>query len=150
MRIFADTNVLFDIFAQREPFRESAFKLIVMQMFGDVEIWTAPQSYLNIFYVLSKTQPASDLQNAMLKSLERVNICTTGHANMQAALQAEWNDLEDALIAESCKSIAADCLLTRDKKQEGFRNLDIPALTPEEFFDMVEREHGIAYGEIPL
>lgn len=150
MRIFADTNVLFDIFAQREPFRESSFKLIVMQMFGNVEIWTAPQSYLNIFYVLSKTQPVSDLQNAMLKSLERVNICTTGHANMQAALQAEWNDLEDALIAESCKSIAADYLLTRDKKQEGFRNLGIPTLTPEEFFDVTEKEHGIAYGEIPL
>ena len=37
MRIFVDTNVLFDIFAQREPFRDSAYKLIAMQLFGDAE-----------------------------------------------------------------------------------------------------------------
>ena len=36
MRIFADTNVLFDIFAQREPFKESSYKLMIMQMFDDL------------------------------------------------------------------------------------------------------------------
>ena len=40
MRIFADTNVLFDIFAQREPFKESSYKLMIMQMFDDVEIYS--------------------------------------------------------------------------------------------------------------
>ena len=78
MRIFADTNVLFDIFAQREPFKESSYKLMIMQMFDDVEIWTTQQSYLNVFYVLKKAQPASDVQKALTASLEHVNVCTTG------------------------------------------------------------------------
>ena len=150
MRIFADTNVLFDIFAQREPFRESSYKLIVMQMFGDVEIWAAQQSYLDIFYVLSKAQNSADLQKALAASLERINVCTTGHATLQAALQAGWDDPEDALITESCKSVAADYLLTRDKRQQGFRNLGIPALTPEEFFEVYEKERRVAYTEIAL
>jgi len=148
MRIFADTNVLFDIFAQREPFREVSYKLMIMQMFGDVEIWTAPQSYLNIFYVLKKSQPTSDVQAALSKSLERINLCTTSHADMQAALDAGWNDVEDALIAVSCKSVAADYLLTRDQKQPGFKNLGITAVTPEEFFDKLKAEQGISYDEV--
>ena len=47
MRIFPDTSVLFDVFAQRESFKEASYRLIIMQMFGDVEILTAPQCYLN-------------------------------------------------------------------------------------------------------
>ena len=39
MRVFVDTNVLFDILAQRKPFFESAEKLVIMQMFGDAELW---------------------------------------------------------------------------------------------------------------
>ena len=135
MRIFADTNVLFDIFAQREPFKESSYKLMIMQMFDDVEIWTAQQSYLNVFYVLKKAQPASDVQKALFASLEHVNV---------------WDDVEDALIALSCKNLAADYLLTRDEKQEGFKHMDIPSLTPEEFFEMWEKEHGVLYDEIAL
>ena len=150
MRIFADTNVLFDIFAQREPFREASYKLIIMQMFGDVEIWTAPQSYLNIFYVLNKAQAKADIQKALAASLEHVNLCTTSHADIQAALQAGWNDAEDALIAISCKKLEADYLLTRDEKQEGFKSMGIPALTPEAFFDLWREEHGVLYNEIEL
>ena len=150
MRIFADTNVLFDIFAQREPFVESSFKLVIMQMFGDVELWTAPQSYLNIFYVLDRAQQAADVQKALAASLERVNICATSHEDVKAALEAGWDDVEDALIAVSCKKVAADYLLTRDAKQEGFKRMGIPALTPEEFFEVMEREYGIAYADINL
>ena len=149
MRIFADTNVLFDVFAQREPFRESSCKLLIMQMFGDAEIWAAPQSYLNIFYVLKKAQPAHEAQKALAASLEQINLCTTSHEDVLSALEADWDDVEDALIAESCKKVGADFLLTRDKSREGFAHLSIPALTPEEFFDRMAAE-GIVYGEVEL
>ena len=148
MRIFADTNVLFDIFAQREPFRESAYKLMIMQMFGDAEIWTAPRSYLNIFYVLKKAQPASEVQKALDASLERINLCTTKHSDVREALQMGWDDAEDALIAVSCKQVSADYLVTRDKEQKGFESLGMPVLSPEELFERIEEEFGIRYAEI--
>ena len=96
---------------------------------------------------LNKVQNSADLQDALFASLERINVCTTGHATLQAALQAGRNDAEDALIAESCKSGAADYLLTCDREQQGFRNLSIPALTPEVFFKLFEIEHGVTYTE---
>ena len=142
--------MLFDIFAQREPFRETSYKLMIMQMFGDAEIWAAPQSYLDIFYVLKKAQPQSAVQNALSASLDRVNVCTTSHEDMKAALDAGWDDAEDALIAICSKNVSADYLLTRDVKQEGFKQLDIPALTPKEFLAHIEQEYGLLYSEIDL
>lgn len=148
MRVFADTNVLFDVFAQREPYRQSSCKLVIMQMFGDVEIWTAPQSYLNMFYVLKKARPAADVQRALAESLERINLCATSHADMRAALEAGWDDAEDALMALACKNAAADYFLTRDEKQLGFKSMGVPAVTPEEFFMLMEKEHGVLYDEV--
>ena len=147
MRVFADTNVLFDVFAQREPFRDSAYRLMIMQAFGDIELWTAPQSYLNMFYVLSKTTAPNRLQKAFSLSLDRINLCSTSHVDMQEAMRLGWDDLEDALIAVSCAKISADYLLTRDAKQEGFKQLSMPAITPEEFLACIERDYGISYGE---
>ena len=148
MRIFVDTNVLFDIFAQREPFVHSAKKLLIMQAFGDAEIWAAPQSYLDVFYLLRKTQSAEQLTQILNTSLQRINLCTTGHDDMRSALNAGWDDVEDALIGLSCRKMFADYLLTRDEKQQGFKNLGIPSLSPESFFERIKDEFGVMYNEI--
>lgn len=148
MRIFADTNVLFDIFAQRAPYVASARKLMIMQAFGDAEIWAAPQSYLDIFYVLRKARPEADVQRALAASLDRINLCTTSHEDVRKACAAGWDDVEDALVGLSCKKVAADYLLTRDESQAGFKTLGIPSLTPEAFFEMLENDLQVTYDEI--
>lgn len=150
MRVFVDTNVLFDILAQRKPFLESAEKLVIMQMFGDAELWCAPQSLLDVSYVLGKVRPAAELHAALGKVLERINLCATTHDDMKAACCAGWDDLEDALIGVLCKKVSADYLLTRDAKQDGFKGLGIPSLTPEEFFSLLEVERNLRYSAIEL
>ena len=150
MRIFVDTNVLFDVFAQREPFFAASRKLLMMQAFGDAELWAAPQSYLDIFYVLSKAQPAEKLQQSLAPSLSRINLCATAHEDVLNALRFGWNDAEDALIGISCRKSNADYLLTRDLKQREFQHLDIPAYTPEEFFAMLESDFAITYEAIAI
>ena len=145
MRIFIDTNVLFDVFAQREPFWKASQKLLVMQAFGDAELWAVPQSYLDIFYVLKKARPAAELQSALAKSLERINLCSTEHSDVLAACSAGY-----ALIGIAAKKVSADYLLTRDERQPGFQQLGIPALTPEAFFEHMNTKHGITYDTIDL
>ena len=150
MRIFVDTNVLFDIFAQREPFFAASRKLLMMQAFGDAELWAAPQSYLDIFYILGKTQPADRLQHSLATSLSRINLCATGHEDVLSALQSGPDGAEDALIGISCRKSNADYLLTRDLKQQGFKHLDTPCYTPEDFFAMLESEFSITYEAIAM
>ena len=150
MRIFLDTNVLFDLFAQREPFFEATEKLFIMQAFGDAELWAAPQSYLDIFYVLNKGDSSEGLQSALGKSLERVNLCATDHSDMVAACTAGWNDVEDALIGIAAKKVDADYLLTRNEKQPGFNTLGIPALSPEDFLTHLRTEFNVSYDSVSL
>ena len=150
MRIFVDTNVLFDIIAQREPFFAASRKLLMMQAFGDAELWAAPQSYLDISYILGKTQPADRLQHSLATSLSRINLCTTSHEDVLSALQSGWNDAEDALIGISCRKSNADYLLTRDSKQQGFQHLGIPSYAPEDFFAMLESEFNITYEAVAM
>jgi predicted nucleic acid-binding protein len=150
MRVFVDTDVLFDVFAQRQPFFEASQKLLIMQACGDAELWAAPQSYLDIFYILKKARPADEVQQALAHSLDRINLGTTGHEDVMAACTAGWDDAEDALIGASCRKANADYLVTRDDKQRKFKTLGIPAFTPEELFALIEREHGIIYGPIDI
>ena len=150
MRIFVDTNVLFDVFAQREPFFEASQKLFVMQAFGDAELWAAPQSYLDIFYVLRKGRPTDALQSALAASLDRINLCSTDHADMLAACTAGYNDVEDALIGIAAKKVSADYLLTRDEGQQSFKQLGIPALAPEAFFELLDSEYNVTYDTLNL
>ena len=150
MRLFIDTNVLFDVVAQREPFFEASKKLFIMQAYGDAELWAAPQSCLDIFYVLKKVRPADEVQKALAHVLDRVSLCATGHADMQAALSAGWNDAEDALIGVSARKVSADYLITRDEEQRGFEDLEMPTYTPEAFFAHLQSEYGVTYDMVQL
>lgn len=151
MRIFIDTNVLYDIVSRRKPFAESSLKLLYMQEFGDAELWAAPQSYLDVFYVgcHMKLMPPDALQNALNAYTAKISICATTQQDIQNASSAGWSDMEDALIGISCKKVVADYFITRDKSQQGFKTLGIPVYDPEGFFNMLECDMGITYEDLP-
>lgn len=121
-----------------------------MQTFGNAELWAAPQSYLDIFYALRKTRSPEALQSALAASLERINLRSTDHADMLVAYTAGWNGIKDALIGIAAKKVSADYLLTRDEEQQSFRQLGIPTLSPEAFFEFLHREHGVTFDAIGL
>lgn len=149
MRIFLDTNVLYDIVSRRQPFARSSLTLLVMRAFEDAELWTAPQSFLDVYYVgcRQKILPPDRLQAVLGLYAEKINVCTVSHEDMGRACAAGWNDMEDALIGILCKKVAADYLITRDARQPGFATLGVPAFDPEGFFAMLERDEGVAYAD---
>ena len=55
MRILLDTNVLIDLYTQREPEGDTAQKLLIMKEFGDAQLWVSAKSFTDVFYVLSKS-----------------------------------------------------------------------------------------------
>jgi predicted nucleic acid-binding protein len=114
-----------------------------MQEFGDAEIWVSSESFTDIFYVMSKAFPSHDIQRAFDRSLDFLHVCSVGESELREALRANWDDLEDAVIYTCCRNVDADFLLTRDAK--GFAQSQTPALSPEEFFAWLEREHDLVY-----
>lgn len=148
MRALVDTNILIDYFGRREPFFQWWAPLLVMQEFGDIELWVAPQSFADTFYVLSRQVPADALQKAFHESLSFLKVCTVGSAEVAEATRRSWSDYEDCLVALCAESIDADVLLSRDA--DGFKDAKMPVHSLEGFFHMLRSEYGIIYEEIDL
>lgn len=143
MRVLLDTNVLIDYYAKREPYYQDAFKLRVMQEFGDVELWASIQSFSDISYILCSEANSQQLQHAFLASLSFLHVCSLDQNNLEKTCQASWEDFEDCLVARCAEKLKAEFILTRD--QEGFVRSSTQVLTPSEFFASVLKKYGLDY-----
>ena len=146
MRVLLDTNVLIDYFTQREPYAEDAFRLRIMQEFGDIELWASIQSFSDIAYILRGATNSAALQQAFLASLRFLHVCSLDQSDLAAACLDSWTDLEDCLIEQCAKKLKADFILTRDLS--GFEKSRTTTLAPQQFFTMVAQQYGLTYEAI--
>jgi predicted nucleic acid-binding protein len=135
--VFLDTNIVIDVLANREPFSNSASKLLDYGDKGKINIYLSPISYSNIYYILRKKCSHREMIS-LLKDLKAIlkTIDVTGQI-IQEALESTLKDFEDAIqlnTALSNKKIQA--IVTRDPK--GFKNGDIAFLTPKEAIAIIE------------
>lgn len=144
MKLLLDTNILLDLVEPREPFASDVRKLCIAAEFGDVQLWVCVQSYADAYYVLVRrgSTPAR-VKKALLATLDLFTPCNTYASTLKPALQSEWSDIEDYLIAQASKGIGADYLITRD--QEMAELSPVPAMTAAEFLSLLESEHNLTY-----
>lgn len=146
MRLLLDTNVLLDFVADRMPFASDVRKLCIASSFGDVQLWVSAQSYADAYCVLRNSASESDVKRALLATLEFFVPCGTYAADLKPALESDWHDLEDYLIAFSSKRVDADFFITRDA--EVAQKCPVPVMTAHDFIQYLETEHGLVYEDI--
>lgn len=145
MKILLDTNALIDLVAVRKPYVNDIKKLCIAAVFGDLQIWVSTQSYADAYYVLRKHASAEEVKHALLATLDIFMVCGTYAEDFRRALESDWNNIEDYLIAHASKHIPAKYLITRDKKL--IERSPINAMSAQEFLGMLERDYGLAYDE---
>ena len=145
MKLLIDTNVLLDVFLCREHFVADAKKLFIMKQFKDAELWIAAQSYTDLYYVGAKAHGSDRMQKILKEVFPLLNVCSIDGADISYALDEQWQDFEDCLIWRAAKKIKADYIVTRNVAD--FTRLDIPVLTPGEFFSTIESEQNLVYEE---
>lgn len=144
-----DTNVLFDIFCEREGFYADAARLLAVSVLGDGTLWACANSFSDIYYVATRQGiDGIALQNAFADCAQHLNICSLGQEEVMGASTRKWSDFEDCLIDECAKKVGVDFIITRDAK--GFQDASVPALSPMQFFDMLESEYGVEYAEVDI
>lgn len=148
MNLLLDTNIVIDYFGRRQPYFEEWGRLEVMRELGDAELWVSSESFTDTFYLLRKAVDPSALQAAFVESLDFLHVCSVGKDEIRCAAERSWPDFEDCVIEACAENVKADCIITRDQK--GFARSPIPAMSPAEFFDWLEREYGIVYDEVDL
>ena len=150
MRLFLDTNVLFDYISGRTPHFSNAQNLMIMKTFGDVELSVAGKSYTDIFYTMKKEQSVYEIQDSILDSLKIFDVCSLERDDIEAACKLGWPDFEDALIEISAQKVGADYLITRDAEFGYVRTkARTPVCTPEEIIAIFDKR-GLTYAAIDL
>lgn len=130
-RIFIDSDVILDVLSNREPFNQHAETLFQKIDKGDVEAFTSPLVFANLFYLLRK-QVGSAKAGALLKKLRLLlKVLPMNDKVVDSALASPMSDFEDALQFH-CASIAGvDTIVTRNARD--FKNVPGALFTPEEY-----------------
>lgn len=139
MRILIDTNILLDYIVEREPYAESARKIVQLCKENRMEGCIAAHSIPNIFYILRKDYSISERRELLL------GICKIFHVEdlntlklVNALNDTGFSDFEDCLQAECAKTYNAQYIVTRNPKD--FKTSIVPCITPDDLISKLQRE----------
>ncbi len=144
LHVLLDTNVLVDFLLRRPRFYEDARNIITLSTAADYALWMGVSQVTDIFHLATQGRiPNAALVKQELAELRKhVHVVPLGEGDVDAMLASPWPDFEDALVWRAADLLRADAIITRDK---GFPTSPIPTMEPSEFFDWLERVHGISY-----
>lgn len=150
-RLFLDTNVIVDFLGMREPFYQSARKLMIGGRAGEFDLWMSASQVAELVYVLSEGGRAA-LMTGVLERLRGlrtfVHVAEVGEPEIDRMLSTSWKDPEDALLYECALSTKADFVITRNGVD--FEGRLVQALDCDGFFAWMREERGIDYGMLDL
>ena len=134
MVILVDTNVLLDIFLQREKLYQESLEAIEKAIFSQATILFPSSSVKDIYYFVSKqTHNKSKAKQSILKLFDFTEIVEVNKNNIIEAIDSNMNDYEDAIIDSIASRENAQYIITRNKKD--FEYSKVKAITPKEFLD---------------
>ena len=130
-RVFIDTNVLIDVFVEREDFYTDSAAIWMMAETNQIQGFISAISYNNINYFLTRISTKQKARKAMLLLRDIFDTVPLDQKILNRAIDGDFKDFEDAIQYHSAISASAICLITRNKKD--FKKSDIPILAPTEF-----------------
>jgi predicted nucleic acid-binding protein len=131
-RIFLDTNIVLDIFLQRDPFYADAAAIWLKIESNELEGFVSLQSLETVFYLLRKCTNVLMARKSLQTMCRVVKIADSPAQTGYMALQSTQSDFEDALQYAIAVLAKAECLITRNISDFPKRG-QVPVLTPEDF-----------------
>lgn len=132
MRILIDTNVILDVLFARDPFLPDSITVLHMCEDGFAEAVVTAKTIADIYYFARKLLGnESKARRIIEKLMGMVTVCDVTAAQLDAALQMENADYEDAIQAACAKAEQYSLIITRNKKH--FAGTGMKCRTPEEF-----------------
>lgn len=132
MKILIDTNVLIDYILKREPYTESAEKILFLCKNRKIDGCIGAHSVMNMFYILRKEMTVNEIR-LFIVSLSKVTdiIGVDKPKIFRAIVNENFKDFEDCVQMECAKEFCADYIVTRNIKD--FQNSVIKPILPDEF-----------------
>lgn len=130
MIVFADTNVLLDVLAKREPFYCAAANIWSLAERGEIEAHISAISFNNIYYVVRKAEDKTKADQAIRLLRDVFRVVAPDEQIINQAIDSDFDDFEDAIQFHSAARAKAEYLVTRNP--DDFPNAGVIVLTPEE------------------
>ncbi len=140
MKILVDTNVLLDVFQEREPHYDASVAVWEMVERGQLSGFISAINYNNIYYIVSRFKDKKHATRALKLLRGTFKPVALDEQIINQAIDSKINDFEDAIQYFSALHTSVDFIVTRNVKH--FPKSNIPALTPEEFLVLLKNiEH---------
>ena len=135
MRLLLDTNVVLDVMLDRRPFAADSSIVMASAETGGTEAYLCATTITTIHYLAAKTLGRKEAARQIANLLRIFRIAPVTAAILNAALQIETRDFEDAVLFEAAKGIQAEAIITRNPAD--FPKNDIPIHTPKDMVEML-------------
>ena len=134
-RIFVDSDIFLDVIFDRPSFSEYSAKVFDLVASGEIEIFTSVICVSNMLYLTSKKFGKLTAKKILIELKPLFKVCPTTNSAIEQSLNSSFSDLEDAFQYYTAIENRLELLITRNIKD--YPKLDLPVLTPIEFFDSV-------------
>lgn len=136
MVILVDTNIILDVFMDREPYADEA--RMIMSKCADREIigYLAAHSIPNLFYILRKKYTPKERCGLIRNLCDIFRISDLNAEKIVSAVEnEEFSDLEDCLQEECAVEAMADFIVTRNPND--YKTSRIKVIEPGEFIKLL-------------
>ena len=112
--ILLDINICLDIMLKRIPFAENSGRSIELAISNQWQLVVAASSFDTIYYLLRKFTGATEATSILktFRSLVKIGLVDT--SVIDAALNAQWSDFEDAIQYYCAQHNECNIILTRN------------------------------------
>lgn len=143
MELLIDSNVILDRMLKREPFWESAKKILDIADKNNnngINGYISASAVTDIYYIAYRSLKDREKVRVLLSEILKViKIASISGVNIQYAFDLNWKDFEDAVQYSVALSNGMDAIITRNMK--GFSQGEVKICTPEEILDFIKNEN---------
>lgn len=141
MRALIDTCVIIDVLQDRQPFCREAQNIFLCAANNLFTGCITAKSCTDIYYLSHRNTHSDKTSREILTKLFALfEVLDTAGMDCRRAIPSPIADFEDAVMAETAARAEADCIITRNL--EDFKKSNIPALSPAQFLERLEKENG--------
>ena len=136
MRVMFDTNILLDVFQDRQPHYAGSADCVNRVLHGEMEGCIPAHVLTTFYYVLKKYRDARVARDAVTWLLKGFRAASCDQVVLEEACRCAMPDFEDAVVALSAQHAGCTHILTRNPRD--FAKSPVPVLSPAELLEQLE------------
>lgn len=137
MKVMLDTDVVLDVLTRRAPHAADSTELFSKIEDDEVVGLISAHSVTTLYYMAARHVGDTEARAMLRDVLSAVWVAEVNHECLQAALDLDFKDYEDAVVHESARQAGVDAIVTRNLVD--YRNATLPVYSPAAVLKLLDQ-----------